>query len=193
MEQLNSGLIGFNKLVKIIGYWLVFVIVSCVQSKKSNSTTYYQSSDLTEMPDSIFKNKKVKVLDFAPGWVMINGAFYDVQTSVNHRITVVPETICQLSKLEVLNLANNDVKNLPDCFYKLKNLKELDLSYNESFDIETFLSKVNQLKKLKKLNLFGIPAVAKDTNLVRSKINLKKISLLLTEHDLLNNIKLDGF
>lgn len=193
MEQLNSGLIGFNKLVRIIGYCLVFVIVSCAHSKKSNSVTYYETADLTEIPDSIFKNKKLKVLDFAPGWVMINGASYDVQTSVNHRIKVVPETICQLSKLEVLNLANNDVKNLPDCFYNLKKVKELDLSYNESFAIDTFLSKVNQLKGLKKLNLFGIPAVAKDTNLVRSKITLKNVALILTEHDLLNNVKLDHF
>jgi len=193
MQQLNSDLIGFNRLVRIIVHCLFFGIVSCVQSKKSNRITYYQTPDLTEMPDSIFKNKSVKVLDFAPGWVMINNVSYEAQTSVNHRITVVPETICQLSKLEVLNLANNDVKNLPDCFYKLKKLKELDLSYNESFNIDTFLSKVNKLKGLKKLNLFGIPAVAKDTNLVRSKINLKNISLILTKHDLLNNVKLDHF
>ncbi|MFD3166730.1 leucine-rich repeat domain-containing protein [Herpetosiphon sp. NSE202] len=76
-------------------------------------------------------------------------------------LTSLPETIGELTHLEVLDLSRNPLQELPDELAKLTNLRSLDLSF---FNLDTIPDWLDQLTGLEALDIranptTGIPAV----------------------------------
>ena len=70
---------------------------------------------MTEIPPEIFRFSSLKYLYF----------------DNNHVKNIPPKIFSKLTKLEVLNLSNNELKDIPIELCKLKNLRLLDLSHNQ--------------------------------------------------------------
>jgi hypothetical protein len=66
------------------------------------------------------------------------------------KLEYIPESIENLTELEVLNLSYNKLTKLPTTFKNLKNLKLLDLSWNEFVEIPGI---IRNLPSLRLLNL----------------------------------------
>lgn len=65
-------------------------------------------------------------------------------------LTQLPDSISQLSKLEMLDLSMNEIGKLPASFSQLKNLRHLDLSFTE---LKQFPLEVLELPALRKLDI----------------------------------------
>ncbi len=67
-------------------------------------------------------------------------------------LTALPKNIVKLSSLELLNLSDNNFKEIPTFVGELKTLKELNLENNK---LKTLPEELSNLKRLKKINLAG--------------------------------------
>lgn len=104
----------------------------------SGRTKDLSGQGLTKVPDSIFTDNSIEILDLSHN--ALTGA---LQAEVRHltklrmldlsdnNFTGVPAEVGQLSKLEVLDLSNNQLTGLPYELGNLSNLKTLDLSGNQ--------------------------------------------------------------
>lgn len=90
------------------------------------------------IPRDISKLSELKEVDFSfnlPDWIRL------------------PNEICFLNNLEIINLFHNSYCTLPEDIGSLSNLKELNLGVT---NISSFPDSIVNLKKLKKLNLYGL-------------------------------------
>jgi len=65
-------------------------------------------------------------------------------------LTTIPESVTQLSKLEILVLGRNQIKVIPDSIAQLSRLKTLDLSNNQ---VEAIPSTIVELSQLERIHL----------------------------------------
>ena len=71
-----------------------------------------------------------------------------IELNIVLKLKSIPESIGNLSKLEVLNLSCNELSNLPENIKNLKNLKILDLSWNNFNSIPTVIAEMSLLKSV---------------------------------------------
>lgn len=113
---------------------------------------------LDSVPKEIGQLQNVKSLtivkDSSKGWKI-----YPPLSALTRRVDVppftrLPDEILELKTLTTLSLVDLNIKALPDDFNKLENLETLDLTLNK-LTISNEITKLNGLKKLKHLALFG--------------------------------------
>jgi GTPase SAR1 family protein len=68
----------------------------------------------------------------------------------NNQLKLLPESICQLSELLSLNVSNNELEKLPDCIGNIISLRELILLNNQ---LRSLPHSIGQLQSLESLNL----------------------------------------
>ncbi len=66
----------------------------------------------------------------------------------NNRLLTLPENIGKLKSLKELYLARNQIKKLPDSIEDLKNLEIIDISYNNLIEIPDTIKKLPRIKKI---------------------------------------------
>jgi len=168
-------------------YLTIFIIISCGTNRitASRENKFVQHESLTVIPDSILLDKTITKIILSPSWIIEGPIAVAAETPGKNNLTKLPDNICKLERLKVLDLCMNNIKELPYCFDQLQNLEELDLSYNLSFDIQNALPIILRLKNLRKINLYGIKTVAENEKEVRDNLNERKIKMILTKADML--------
>ena len=119
----------------------------------SDTELYLNDKGLTAVPQSVFQNTKLTLLDLSnnslggalPGEVRFLTSLKVLNLSGN-TFTGVPAEIGQLSNLEILNLSNNQITGLPNELGNLKKLKVLDLR-NTSYSAQDLEGIVKGLPK----------------------------------------------
>ncbi|MES2629203.1 MAG: leucine-rich repeat domain-containing protein [Bacteroidota bacterium] len=81
---------------------------------------------------------------------LVNLEILDISSS---KLNILPEGICNLTRLRELRLGNNNINVIPDCICKLKNLTVLTLWDNNVYKIPDCLA---TMPKLKQLDLYGM-------------------------------------
>lgn len=173
----------------------ILIIVTLVifeNMAQSQGTSYLGISlvrkKLEKIPDTVFNKISLKYLDLGGGWVQLPSDGSKPEISDANHIKNIPEKICNLQFLEVLDLSFNDVKDLPSRFSELKNLKSLYLSYNDNFNIIKNLPVLKRLKKLTHLNLIGILEVSYNKEKIRKELShIPKLWLELSDVPKVNN------
>jgi len=122
----------------------------------------------------------------------------------NTEIEVIPTTIQNLSKLEVLNLDFNNIKELPSEIYNLRTLKKLNIRDNKIGMISSAIENLSNLEELKLSNnfikelpneIFNLPNLKElylEDNLKLS-MKLKKFSNSTIKYCDINNIDLSCY
>jgi Leucine-rich repeat (LRR) protein len=157
---------------------------SNLNSKKGNTILHLENNNLISLPDSTFSKKNLTHL-FAGlnGWMVISPVGTTGALPNRNRIHYLPEKICQLSELRLIDLSANDIDTLPDCFSNLQNLESLDLSYNNSLNIRQSIPVIAKLKNLKELKLHLVPQALTDSSWVQEQFLDRKIKIsVTTEH-----------
>lgn len=117
----------------------------------SGSRLDLSNQNLTEVPQSVFKQAQLTELDLSHN--KLHGALpseVNKLTSLvtlnlsNNEFTGVPAEVGQLRNLEILNLSNNQLTGLPNELGNLTRLKLLDLSGNaySTQDLETIRARL---------------------------------------------------
>lgn len=120
------------------------------------------------LPSSIGKLKKLRVL-------RLYGA---IESDEQGKIKGFPETIADLTQLEVLDLGRNGIEAVPPQISTLTNLKTLRLEYNSLSSIPEF---VGNFKNLKELSLNSNGTL---TNLPASLAKLKGLRISMGNNSL---------
>ena len=71
-----------------------------------------------------------------------------IELNIVLKLKSIPESIGNLTELEVLNLGCNELSSLPENMKNLKNLKILDLSWNNFDSIPTIITKLPSIKMI---------------------------------------------
>lgn len=123
----------------------------------SGASADYSSRGLTSFPQDALNNTNIVSLDLSNN--SLTGALpsqiqklskLEVLNVSNNNMTGIPAEVGQLSKLKVLNYANNQITGLPNELGNLTQLQTLDLSGNP---------------KLSQQDLNGIRAKLKNTDI----------------------------
>jgi len=171
----------------LITFSLLVNICSCGCDSQTIKNVY-RAHNIEAIPDSVFTMKELRVLSIGPNWI-VNAPIAGFQSEPGiKKILNVSERICDLNKLEILNINDQDITSLPPCVDDLAHLQQLDLSFNEHFDWQRFLPRLTKMKNLRRLVLFGISSAMKDSTRVREGVP-RNIELVLTseEFDRLGN------
>jgi Leucine-rich repeat (LRR) protein len=161
---------------------IIFLMISCSISKTKDVKFNYTGLQLQKIPDSVLNNVNITELNFSPGYALISPLGNYEAENANHLVHL-PDGICNLKRLKVLDLSFNEITELPDCFHKLKTLQRLDLSFNYNLNFNNALNQLINLKNLKYLNLYGIPAAMKDSIRIRQLFG-NRVNLILTTQDM---------
>jgi len=141
--------------------------------------TFEKGIDYSKLKN--LKNLKSLVL-YDVSYVSGNGTPFDE----------ISKYICQLKKLESLNVEGSSVKTIPKCIGNLTNLQKLILQSNE---IKTLPEEISKLTKLTELDLTGnkistVPsAIGNLSNLQRLSLTGNNISKIPTTITKLTNLK----
>lgn len=166
-------------------HFLLFVLIwisSCTIFSHEERSYNYIDQELTRIPEVVFTDKTV-ALRFGVSLAFIDplGNHY---AQKQNKITALPNEICSLKRLKILDLSFNNLQSLPTCFHKLQKLESLDLSFNQSLDMKIVIEQVVQMRNLKRLNLYGIPSAYLDSTRIRSILKSQTIKLIITQADL---------
>jgi len=104
----------------------------------------------------------------------------------------IPESVCQLKKLNYLSLYRNDITSLPKCIKNLKNLETLNLNLNKLQSLPKVIGNLIKLKTiyLDENQLESIPVeFGKLTELEELTLVGNKISILPNEFGNLTSLK----
>ena len=131
---LDSGFSGFKNLN---GLEIYSEIISIDRNIRLDSLEYLtlHYTRFRSIPKAIFTWKNLLCLEIDTGLY-----------------SVIPREISNLTKLEILILANNKIQSVPDELYSLDKLKVLNL---ESTRLITLSSKVCEMKSLEEIYLDG--------------------------------------
>jgi Leucine-rich repeat (LRR) protein len=101
----------------------------------------------SEIPEQIRYLKQLKSLSFAKFKEGPSPAFY-ANCEKSESITVVPDWLVELDKLEELDLSKNSITDIPDSIANLKSLQKLDLNMNDIIYIPAAVGEVHSLRRL---------------------------------------------
>ncbi len=73
------------------------------------------------------------------------------ELEISCKLKSIPKEVFECTTLEVLNLANNNIKKIPTTIKKLKNLRVLNVKNNYGIDIDA----ICELENLEELNISG--------------------------------------
>jgi Leucine-rich repeat (LRR) protein len=91
------------------------------------------------------------------------------------KLEYIPESIENLTGLEVLNLSYNRLTSLPDTFRNLKKLKLLDLSWNEFVEIPEMIKKLPSLKVIN-LDHNYIEEIPEEVHILMEKVDISLVN-----------------
>ncbi|XP_034273647.1 leucine-rich repeat-containing protein 57 [Pantherophis guttatus] len=104
--------------------------------------------------------------------------------ALNHnRLTVLPEDLCKLKKLEILHLNNNQLTRLPSSFGQLAALKTLSLSGNKLQTIPIQLCSLHHIDvvDLSRNQIQSIPDTIGELQAIELNLNQNQISQISSQ------------
>ncbi|ETE66888.1 Leucine-rich repeat-containing protein 57 [Ophiophagus hannah] len=104
--------------------------------------------------------------------------------ALNHnRLTVLPEDLCKLKKLEILHLNNNQLTRLPSSFGQLAALKTLSLSGNKLQTIPVQLCSLHHIDvvDLSRNQIQNIPDTIGELQAIELNLNQNQISQISSQ------------
>ncbi len=143
----------------------------------SNKYDTPDEKKLTELPESLWKLKQLKLLKLSYNKLTTLPDSLGQLTQLtelnlsNNRLTTLPDSLGRLTQLQTLHLSANQLTSLPDSLGQLTQLTELRLSYNQLTNLPEWLG---QLTKLEMLHIHG----NKLSTLPNSISELKNLTLL---------------
>jgi len=141
-------------------------------SDKDSVVICLREHGLKDVPKDIAQLTKATVLVISPDPLKSGWTVYPPLTALEEYIDkppfrYLPNEITSLTKLRNLALKQLAIKTLPTEFDQLENLEELDLSINK-LTIKDEIYKLNNLKKLKHLALFGNRVTKEDIDRLKT-------------------------
>lgn len=128
------------------------IIEEAVRSKAT--TIRLWSLDLTELPESLLRLSRLRVLDLRsnrltslPEWLHQFTQLEDVELGRN-QLTSLPEWLCQHTRLHSLDLSGNRLSSLPESLGALTKLSSLALSMNMLTSLPESLCQLSSLRVL---------------------------------------------
>ncbi|KAB0395435.1 hypothetical protein E2I00_005238, partial [Balaenoptera physalus] len=96
----------------------------------------------------------------------------------NNKLTVLPDELCNLKKLETLSLNNNQLRELPSTFGQLSALKTLSLSGNQLRALPPQLCNLRHLDvvDLSKNQIRSIPDTVRELQVIELNLNQNQIA-----------------
>lgn len=96
----------------------------------------------------------------------------------NNKLTVLPDELCSLKKLDTLSLNNNHLRELPSTFGQLSALKTLSLSGNQLQALPPQLCNLRHLDvvDLSKNQIRSIPDIVGELQVIELNLNQNQIS-----------------
>lgn len=162
---------------------LIFVLLAIAQAMSQAQDIFRNFSDkdsvvialkqygLKELPEDIGRLTQAITLVVSPDSIKNQWTIYPPLEAFDEYIDnppfrYLPDAITTLSKLKYLSLRQLAIKKLPKDFDRLVNLEELDLSINK-LTIRNEINKLKNLKKLRRLILFGNRVTKQDIMLLK--------------------------
>src|SRR4051812_30583615 len=122
---------------------LLIVLCSCAATRPATTRIDLAGKNLTAVPDSIFRFKKLEYLNLGADLVVFGSAFNAPENQ--NFLTVLPDQVCSLTRLKALLLSANNLTSLPKNFSNLQKLEYLDLSFNHRFNVKAEMEKIVKL------------------------------------------------
>uniref|UniRef100_H0V1C8 Leucine-rich repeat-containing protein 57 n=1 Tax=Cavia porcellus TaxID=10141 RepID=H0V1C8_CAVPO len=154
----------------------------------AQKTGVFQLKDrgLTEFPAELQKlTSNLRTIDLSNNKIeslppLLIGKFTLLKSlSLNsNKLTVVPDELCNLKKLEMLSLNNNHLRDLPATFGQLSALKTLSLSGNQLRALPPQLCSLRHLDvlDLSKNQIRSIPDLIGELQVIELNLNQNQIS-----------------
>ncbi|MCF1715400.1 hypothetical protein L0U88_12255 [Flavihumibacter sp. RY-1] len=168
---------------------LIVFVYSCGLYKEKSTSNESVIIDLrqlgiTYLADSVFENDRATHLLLGPkGYVLVGQYGYNDEFGNFNQIHHLPDAICSLSKLQVVDLSFNDIESLPVCFSMLNNITSINLTFNRRFNVRKAIPILKRLKNLKNLSLYKCHFSLDDTTWIREQLMQPNLKLLLTDAD----------
>ena len=172
---------------------MLFAFACSADPKKTHVVSIdLNNKNLSVIPDSVLNNSNLTHLAIGSRAALLTpfAGFEEPEDRIH--LTSLPDKLCNLQRLTVLSVSDNDLEQLPACLGNLQQLEKLDLSGNSKLDIRSAMPVLQELKKLKELNLYGIVSVLKDTAWVRQQLSATVEKLSITRADLVKNYSTDS-
>jgi hypothetical protein len=175
------------KLFLYFNLGLSIICFSCSIPEKTRHICNLNSRQLNSIPDTVWKDKNITDLLFGAQWASINplGGYYAPD---QNQLTELPDNICTLKKLRRLDVSFNKIQFLPECLSELQSLEYLNLSFNQSLNIGQAVKVAKQLKRLKFLDLSGIPQAMEDSSNIRDIFKNGNMTIIITKTDMLKHM-----
>lgn len=105
---------------------------------KDSSNTRFSHGELASITALSYTNINPLNLNFDNFQYFINLSHLIIN---NCSYNSIPTEFCNLSKLQVLNLMNNNITTIPSCLSNLNSLQELNVDYNSIYNLSLFKDK----------------------------------------------------
>jgi hypothetical protein len=171
----------YSGQMRLLLITLTTFLISCTATDKNKGlfdnladrekvVIYLSRYNLDSVPSDIAALKKVKTLyitkDSTTGWTIYPPLSALQQMTEVRPFRQLPNEFTDLVNLQNLGLVGLDLKQLPDNFDNFQNLDSLNLMMNK-LTVSNEIKKLNGLKKLKYLGLFGNKVDTTDINELR--------------------------
>lgn len=153
-EDINS-IFDFSQLVHLC-------LTNCLISNLENIGKFKNLKHLSlacnqirDLPASLFDLKDLQVLDLSfnrinhiPPMIKNLKELRLLNLSNNDRVTKLPDSVCQLSQLEILIMEHGSLTCLPEQIGLMQSLKKLSVPFNSIKILPSTIGKLNSLKVL---------------------------------------------